>query len=59
MTPEEESLILRGRRLVPDESGDDYFQFIAGELRKGGNVFAAVKSGIAMFGARSKCEGCS
>jgi hypothetical protein len=60
LSDQDESLILRGRRQIPDENGDDYFQYVAAALKQsdGKNVFGVVKSAVAMFGTRSKCAGC-
>jgi hypothetical protein len=60
LTPDDESLILRGRRLVPDENSDAYFQHIADEVRKGnGNIFGIVKNAVPMFKHPPHCPGCS
>lgn len=61
LTPDDESLILSGRRLVPDECGDAFFDFVAAELRKndGTPVFGIVRNAVQAFRrAPRQCPGC-
>lgn len=61
LAPDEESVILAGRRLVGDAQGDDYFQYISAALRSsnGQNLFGIVRNAVHMFRAgRQSCAGC-
>jgi hypothetical protein len=59
LTLSDEALILRGRRIVGDDLGQQYFDYIGSVLRinPNVNVFMLVKDAIRMFG-NGKCSGC-
>jgi hypothetical protein len=61
MTDAELALVLRGRRLIPDDQSDQYFDFVTHEIKNGGNVFNAVRTGVQLFGMKHArhCPGCS
>jgi hypothetical protein len=61
MTDTELALVLRGRRLVSDEVSDQYFDFVTHEIKNGGNVFNAVRTGVQLFGMKHGkfCPGCN
>jgi hypothetical protein len=52
LKPNDEALILRGRRLIPDENSDDYFQYCAALIRmdNGTSVFDIVRGAVKLFG---------
>jgi hypothetical protein len=49
ITDDEMSLVLRGRRLVPEQHGDQYFALTATYIRGGMDVFGAVRAAVDMF----------
>ena len=61
MTPDDESLILKGRRNVRDEDGDAYFAWVAAAIRASNGrtpLFTIVRNAVQMFGGRGSCVGC-
>jgi hypothetical protein len=52
-------MILKGRRIVGDDMGQQYFDYIGSVLRMNPNVnvFMLVKDAIRMFGT-TRCQGC-
>lgn len=60
LAPNDECLILSGRRLVSHECGDFYFQFVANEIRRGGkSLFDICRAAVQLCGAgRMQCAGC-
>jgi hypothetical protein len=50
LTPDEMSLLLKGRRLVSESDGQAYFDYVATLLRMGNtSAFDAVRNAVQMF----------